>query len=216
MQPPYPESKFAMKPTKSLPDSYRQDSILDLSKNKRLVVGLNVLGTIFLLIFGAILLRLVLLLRYADSHREFYGHFGLGLFLGVVGISALSVILHELIHGAFFWHYTSEKARFGFKGLYAYAAAPEWFIPRQKHIIITLAPLIGITTTGLLLLLIVPTEVLPFLFFSVIVNLAGSIGDVVIVGWLLTKPQTAYVNDYGDGVSVYVSHDETRPLIRRK
>jgi hypothetical protein len=205
-----------MKSTKCLPDNYRQDSILDLSKNKRLVVGLNVLGTILLLIFGAILLWLVSVLRYAAAHRELFGHFSLGLFLGVVGVSVLSVILHELIHGALFWHYTGEKAKFGFKGLYAYAAAPEWFIPRQKHVIIALGPLIGITTIGLLLLLIVPIETLPFLFFPIIVNLAGSIGDVVIVGWLLTKPPTAYVNDYGDGVSVYVSQEETRPLIRRE
>ena len=76
--------------------------------------------------------------------------------------------------------------------------------------------MIGITAAGLLLLLIVPMQVLPFLFFSVIVNLAGSIGDVVIVGWLLTKPQTAYVNDYGDGVSVYVSEEGAGPSIRRE
>jgi hypothetical protein len=62
----------------------------------------------------------------------------------------------------------------------------------------------------------VPIKVLPFLFFSIIVNLAGSIGEVIIVGWLLTKPQTAYVHDYGDGVAVYVGTEETRQLIMKE
>lgn len=205
-----------MKPTKCLPDNYRQDSILDLSKNKRLAIGLNILGTIFLLIFGAILLWLVSALRNGVGQGELIGRFSLEIFLGIVCVSILSVILHEIIHGMSFWYYTGEKARFGFKGLYAYAAAPEWFIPRQKHVVIALTPLIGITTIGLVLLLIMPIKVLPFLFFSVIVNLAGSIGDVVIVVWLLTKPRTAYVNDYGDGVAVYVNKEETTRLIMRE
>lgn len=67
-------------------------------------------------------------------------------------VVVLAVISHELIHALFFRFFTGEWAIFGFKGIYAYAAAPQWYIPRNLHIAVALAPLVILSLLGVLLI----------------------------------------------------------------
>lgn len=126
----------------------------------------------------------------------------------VVSATIFVVIVHEGIHGICFWRFTGGKPKFGFKGVVAYAAAPKWYLPRRQYVVVGLAPLVGITLAGTLLLPVVPQTILPFLLVVMVFNFAGSMGDVVIVGWLLGKPRTVYINDYGDGVTAYICDEE--------
>jgi hypothetical protein len=113
------------------------------------------------------------------------------------------ILLHEVIHGLFFWLYTHQRPIFAFKGAYAYAAAPDWYLPRNKYVVVGLSPLILISLAGLLLLTIAPLSFFPSILIAMIFNAAGAVGDLIVVGWLLLQQPDSLVRDYGDMFTVY-------------
>jgi hypothetical protein len=121
----------------------------------------------------------------------------------VIAFAAV-LLLHELVHGAFFWLITRSRPVFGLQAAYAYAAAPNWYIPRNPYLVVGLAPLILLTLTGVALLPWLPAALLLPWIFALAVNASGSIGDVYIIGWLLTRPAGALVNDHGDCIHIYL------------
>ena len=191
-----------MKPTQTLPGTYQHKNTLDLSKDKRMAVGLNLLGLLAFLFSGGVFVRLALFLRGENEFNLTFDNVLLALLICIL-VVFLAVVVHEGIHGISFWCLTKGKPRFGFKGLYAYAAVPDWYLPRRTYFVIALAPLTVVTVAGVLLMPVVTQVILPFLLIWMTFNFAGSVGDIAIVIWLLRKPQTVYVNDFGDGVRIF-------------
>lgn len=198
-----------MQPSKTLPDDYKATDNLDLSQNRKLAIGLNVLGLILFFLFALLFTIFAAVSRYNSEGGELAFSIGRDNFWPILGwtllVVVLAVVIHELIHALFFRFFTGEWATFGFKGLYAYAAAPQWYIPRNLHIAVALAPLIILSLLGALLIPWIAYELLPALLFFLIINAAGAVGDMATVAWLLRQPRDAYVNDYGDGFTVYTT-----------
>jgi hypothetical protein len=113
------------------------------------------------------------------------------------------LVLHELVHGAFFWLFTHQRPHFGFKGAYAYAAAPDWYIPRRQYMLVGISPLVVLSLLGVLLLPVLPAGALLPWLVALAGNAAGAVGDALIVGWLLFQPDSVLVQDHGDAVTVY-------------
>lgn len=103
----------------------------------------------------------------------------------------------------FFWLFTGERPKFGWKWLYAYASAPEWYLRRNQHLFVAAAPLVLITLVGLMLLTFAPEPALPAILFSTVANAAGSIGDLVVLVLLLFQSPQVLVQDKGDAIHVY-------------
>lgn len=198
------------RPTQSLPEGYQPSSTLDLSKDSRLAILVSLLVTLALIVFGSIFAWLALILRhenglgvaFSTTNQAVQGM--LQIVLVVVSATIFVVVVHEGIHGIGFWRSTGERPKFGFNGITAYAAAPEWYLPRRQYVLVGLAPLAGISLAGVLLLPVVPQALLPFLLIVMAFNAAGSMGDVVMVGWLLSQPRTVLVHDHGSGVTAFV------------
>ena len=191
-----------MKPTQTLPETYQHAGTLDLSKDKGLAIVLNLLALVVFLLSGSVFARLALILRGENAFSITTDNALLALLLSV-GVVLVGVVVHEIIHGLSFWSLTKSQPKFGLKGLYAYAAAPDWYFPRRPYFVVALAPLVVVTVAGVLLMPVVPQILLPSLLIWLVFNFAGSIGDVIIVIWLLRKPATVYIQDFGDGISVY-------------
>ena len=118
-------------------------------------------------------------------------------------ITFVMVFLHEGIHGLFFWLFTKQKPKFGFKLVYAFAGAPGWYITKWPYLIIGIAPLIVITIIGFAVMLILPEGwILPILLF-ITINAGGAAGDIYTVFWLLTKPEDILVHDSGERVKIF-------------
>jgi len=191
-----------MQPTQTLPPDYMPYFTLDLSKSKRLVLLLNVLAIGLFIGFGYLFLRAAMALLpsgYTAVQED--------CFLSSLGFSLLAyllmLVLHELVHGMFFWFFTRQRPRFGFKGAYAFATAPGWYFPKRHYLAVGLAPLVALTLLGLLILQILPEGwLLPWLV-AVAGNASGAIGDLLIVGWLLTQPEPVLIQDQGDAVTAY-------------
>lgn len=116
----------------------------------------------------------------------------------------LVILLHELVHGLFFWWFTGKRPHFGAGAGYAYAAAPpDWYLPRRQYIIVALAPLGLITVMGLALLPFLPATAVIYLFVALLFNAVGSVGDLAVVGWLLRKPAQLLVQDSGPAMTIY-------------
>lgn len=195
-----------MRATKMLPDSYREIAVTDLSKNRSLMLGLTLCGLLLFFVFGYLFWSAANLLvpGFIGSGRVTVD---LWIALEVIGVLAVIVIaillLHELTHGLFFWLFTRELPVFGLKALFAYAAAPNWYIPRVPFIIIGLAPIVLLTLLGLALIPLVPPLIILALVFALTMNATGAVGDLYIVIFLLTRPAIVIVRDYGDGMAYY-------------
>ena len=198
-----------MQAVQSLPISYRIAGTLDLSKNQRALLIMNVAGFALMIGFGWLFLRLAMWLRPADVGNgltfEINGFTGaLELLLGATLVTVIVIILHEAAHGLFFWIYTHSRPVFAYRIYYAYASAPGWYLPRNQYLITSLAPFVLLTILGVILLAILPPvwflAILAFMTF----NASGAIGDLVVAIWLIKQPYSCLAQDYGDSIALYV------------
>jgi hypothetical protein len=196
-----------VRPTLIPPEAYELKGSLDLSKNKQLALVLNIVGTILLVFFGWFFFSILRFIRpdYVNALNLLISD--LGDILKVIGvllaITLVMVLVHEGLHGLVFWLITHHRPSFGFRGYYAFAAAPGWYIPRNPYLLVGLAPFVLITVIGLGLMAVVPYGFIPALLLLISMNAAGAAGDLMVVAWLLGKPAWFLVQDYGDGVCLY-------------
>jgi hypothetical protein len=191
-----------MKATQTLPSQYALLKEIDLSRDRRLLLALNLAGVVLLFLTGWLFMRLVAALR-PEIHQSAALHIELGSIVGITIAFVGVLVLHELAHGLFFWLITRRRPYFGFRGAYAFAAAPDWYLPRNPYLAVGLAPLILITMGGIALIPWLPIGGLLPLVFALTTNTAGAVGDVAIVAWLLTKPSDLLIQDRGDAISIY-------------
>ena len=198
-----------MKPLKVLPQNYEFSTSLDLIKDQKTLVKVNILAIIGFFVFGWLFLGALTWLRPETVASGFsYTFSGLttviSRLLSFLVVVAIMVVLHEFIHGILFWMFTREIPKVAFKGFYAYAAAPGWFIPRNQYLLVGIGPFLIITLVGIGLIVIVPQVILFPLLILLTLNASGSAGDLLAVGWLLRHPATSYIEDQGVKTSVYV------------
>lgn len=191
-----------MKATKNLTEIYALAWEIDVEKDKRQMWFLQLLGlpwavlVLFFLVWYTRLVRPEIF----DVH---VGQISIGVILALLPVMGISIILHELVHGVFFWFFTREQPKFGFSLLYAYATAPGWHFPTSQYWLIGLSPLILLTLIGLAFLPVVPNDLVFLLLFGIFTNASGAIGDVYIVTRIAFEPVGAMVEDLGTGFRVH-------------
>lgn len=190
------------KPRKELGHEYLFAGRLS-AKDWRAVIVLNIGGLLLLPLFGWLFWLIARTLRsesfFQDSSSLISGIDLTGLILGALAV----LILHELVHGLFFLMFTGERPHFGLSIFYAYAAAPDWYLPRNRFMIIGIAPFALISLAGVVGLLIIPSDIVNELLIILTINAAGSVGDLLVVGWLLGQPRTMMINDQGAEIKFY-------------
>ena len=203
-----------MQVTTVLPTNYHRQATLDLSKNRKAVVGAIVSGIVLLIAVGWLLVQFTHVLRPAALEgirfRDILtitpdGKPSIVLpIVDAVVALALVMLIHELVHGVFFWWFAGQRPTFGVKGLYVYAAAPpDVYFPRNQYLIVGIAPLVLLTLFGLLLVVIVPVVAVPILSLFIAFNAAGAAGDLVMAVRLLSYSPDTLMQDNGSGVIVY-------------
>jgi hypothetical protein len=121
----------------------------------------------------------------------------------LVALYVVMIVLHEAVHGVCFWWYTRARPYFGISWRYAYAAAPDWYIPRNAYFVVALSPAVVLTVVGLFLIMTLPPPAVLPVAFVVIMNGAGAVGDFVVAVWLLRRTPQTLVNDVGDAMTLY-------------
>ncbi|MFD1645318.1 DUF3267 domain-containing protein [Haloarchaeobius litoreus] len=128
---------------------------------------------------------------------------------GTVFIVALvgTVVLHELVHGLVF-RLLGFDVSFGVAprlGAF-YTAIFEQFQTRRQLAIAVVAPLVVLTPIGVLLLLI-PGPHVPFVWFGLVLNTGGAVGDLFVVWRLRQLPPGTLFYDV-DAYTSYVYEPE--------
>jgi len=187
--------------TKTLPEGYVQSGEINLKKNKRLAITLNIVAgfvgvpSFFLLTSFAALVR--------PSLLNTSGSITAGVAAAFLGAVVLLMTIHELIHGLFFWVFTRSRPVFAMRLFYAYAGASDWYIPVRQFMIVALGPLVIIGVVGMLLMLLVPESWVLLIAFVVALNTGGSAGDLLVFTRLVKLSSTGLANDTGDVICFY-------------
>lgn len=187
--------------TQTLPVGYIQSGQIDLKKDKRLAILLNIGAFIVFIPMFYLLPGFAALVR--PGITNFSGTITIGNVLGALGLTVVVLIIHEIIHGLFFWIFSHGRPVFALRPLYAYAGAPTWFFPKRQYAITALGPLVIIGAVGLLLLLLAPISWIPMIAFLVALNTGGAMGDLLAFIRLLKCSPTSFTNDTGDVVTFY-------------
>jgi len=103
----------------------------------------------------------------------------------------------------FFYIYTRSMPKFGVSWSYAYAGAPEWYLPRHQHFVTGLAPFVVMTLAGITLIPILPADWASIIVLFTALNGSACIGDFTAAVWLLRCSPQALVNDTGDEITFY-------------
>ena len=198
-----------MRPVQILPPQYHSLGTLDIVKDRRALIFMNIMGFVLLVVSGWLFWKAILKLR-APEVASGLARIQAGSFLDMVvliawvlALTAVHVSIHEAIHGVFFWWFTRSRPRFAFRWTHAYAAAPDWYLPRNHYLITTLAPLVVITLGGLALIPIAPASWLAGVWFVLTMNAGGAVGDILVAGWLLRQKHTCLAQDRGDSVTLF-------------
>ncbi len=200
-----------MNAIKDLPTNYHHRKTLDLS-GSRTVLWLNLATIPLLFFFGWLFNRIIVYLRSFNPFQNgFWGlvstFSGWGLIVILVAV-ILMLVVHELIHGLFFWLFTRERPKFALRSGYAFAAAPEWYLPKAQYIIVGLSPLIVISVVCIVIASFVPASIAPYPLFIATFNAAGALGDMLVVAWVSKQTGSVLVRDLGDRFSSFVPEIE--------
>jgi hypothetical protein len=205
-----------MKANVSLPANYSRYTVLEPSKNPKFMMGATVTGIALLLFIGWLLVMFVNALRPTalDGMRlhDIFSSTATGssfvippTFFRNLGFALIAVlILHESVHGLFYWLFSGHPPKFGFQSILPYAAAPSGvYFPRNQFLIVGLSPLVLLTAVGLLLMVIVPIAFVPFLLFFVAFNASGASGDLIMVIQLMQLSSDTMMEDNGSSLIIY-------------
>ena len=187
--------------TQTLPDGYVQSDEINLKKDMRLAILLNIGAFIIFIPMFYLLSGFIALVR--PDITNFSVTITIGKVFSAIGLVVFVLIFHEIIHGLFFWIFSHGRPVFALRPLYAYAGAPTWFFPKRQYAITALGPLIIIGAVGLLLLLLAPINWMPMIALLVALNTGGAIGDVFVFFRLLKCSPTSFANDTGEVVTFF-------------
>jgi hypothetical protein len=184
-----------------LPAGYVQTAEINLKKDTRLTIILSIVALIVFALVFFLLTSFTALVR--PEVRNFSENITIVKMLGALGLTVIVLIIHEIIHGLFFWIFSHSRPVFALRPMYAYAGAPNWFFPKRQYTITALAPLVIIGAVGLLLLLLAPISWVLMIMFLVALNTGGAVGDLFVFFRLLKSSQTSFANDTGDVVTFF-------------
>jgi hypothetical protein len=200
-----------MHATRILPSNYHHQKTLDLS-NSRIVLWLNLAAIPLLFLFGWFFGRVFILFRSINPFPNgFWGvvtTFSIWDLIALIFSIIIMLVFHELIHGLFFWLFTHERPKFALKSGYAFAAAPEWYLPKFQYIIVGLSPFVLISIICIVLVTFMPSQTVPYLLVIATFNAAGALGDMIVVAWVFWQSNTILMRDQGDKFSSFAPDKE--------
>ncbi len=186
-------------PTKMLPAGSRLAWSIDIRNNPRLGLGLQLLATLAIFPFWGLFVGLAVVLKPELNATQLVLDSAMWVIVTLVPV----ILLHELVHGLFFWWFSRDRPRFGLGWGYAYAAAPDWFFEKRQYLVIGLAPLAGISLLGGLLIGLTPVSWSAAWVSAMLLNAAGAMGDAYICWKIGREPADVWIRDTGDGFEIY-------------
>ena len=189
-----------MKSLEILPEEYKEILSIDLQKDKKLALLVNVLAIVIAVLLAVPMNFYIPISTLFDRSKEF------GEFMLQMGVLLLSMfvyaILHELVHGITMKFAGTKKVKYGFTGMYAFAGSDDYY-DKKSYIIIALAPVVVWGIVLAVLNAFVPAEWFWVVYIIQIMNLSGAAGDYYVSFRFSKLPKDIWVHDCGTSMKVY-------------
>lgn len=178
---------------------YKECTKIDLVKNKKEALLVNIYGIIIMVVMAVFIPLLIM-----GGIIEFNLETTFPLFFIVLLISLILYIpLHEIVHGIVLKNYTDEKLSFGWKLVYAYCGSKEAVVDRKEYYAVALAPLLVFSVVFISLMVLTPSLSLVW-YVMEIMNVSGSVGDIYVsIKLRKEKSRDVLITDSGTDMSFW-------------
>ena len=178
---------------------YKECPRIDLVKNKKEALLVNIYGIIIMVVMAVFIPLLIM-----GGIIEFNLETTFPLFFIVLLISLILYIpLHEIVHGIVLKNYTDEKLYFGWKLVYAYCGSKEAVVDRKEYYAVALAPLLVFSVVFISLMVLNPSLSLVW-YVMEIMNVSGSVGDIYVsIKLRKEKSRDILITDSGTDMSFW-------------
>ncbi|MBQ3498790.1 MAG: DUF3267 domain-containing protein [Clostridia bacterium] len=189
-----------MKKTETLPEGYREIYSVDLQKNKKMALTVNLLGLgigVLLAVPMCFVVPVSALFSMESGILNYFLRFA-----ALIVLNILYLILHEFVHGIAMKICGTKKVKYGFTGLYAFAGSDDYY-DKKSYAFIALAPVVF---WGLIIAVVncfVPVEWFWVVYILQISNLAGAAGDLFVTFKFSGFPKDILVTDCGVSMKVF-------------
>jgi hypothetical protein len=197
-----------MKSYVSLPEGYSELLSLDLQKDKKLSLLMNVSALLIAIVMMVGMHFLVPVWTVLDENNPLVASPVGFLIVWLVGI-VLYVILHEGVHGIAMKICGTKKIKFGLTKDCAYAGSDDYY-NRKAYIFIALAPVVLWGVVLAVVNVLVPVYWFWIIYLFQILNISGAVGDLYVTIRFSCLPPDILIRDYGVGMIVYSSTASTR------
>ncbi len=189
----------------SLPENYTEIYSIDLQKNKKMSLLVNVIAVIIAVVFIVPVHFIIPITSLFDMSN------GLGVyaarFMVLLIAEVVYMILHELVHGITMKIFGTKKVKYGFTGLYAYAGSDDYY-DKKSYFTIALAPIVVWGIVLSIACFFVSDEWFWVVYFIQIMNISGAAGDLFVTIKFSKMPKDILVHDHGVGMVVYSAEKE--------
>ena len=189
----------------TLPEGYREIYALDMHEDKKLAVWVNLLSLAIAAVFAVPMLFVVPWWATFDVADGMSGYWIK--LAAMLGLTLLYLVLHELVHGIAMRICGTKKIRYGFKGVYAFAASDDYY-RKKPYVFIALAPVV---LWGIVLAIVTPFVSASWfwvVYFVQLMNLSGTAGDLYVTVRFSRMPRDILIRDSGVGMVVYAKETE--------
>ncbi len=195
-----------MRAIESLPEGYKEIYSVNLQKDKKAKVGIN-LFAVLLGVLLAVPVHVAVPISTLFDMEEGLWNYALR-FGALIVLSVLYIILHEAVHGAAMKLCGTKRVKYGFTGLYAFAGSDDYY-GKGAYIFIALAPVVLWGAVLAVVNCLVPLSWFWVVYIIQITNLSGAAGDFFVTAKFSRMPKDILVRDVGVGMTVYSrSHAE--------
>lgn len=189
-----------MKAIGVLPEDYGEIYSLNLQKDKRTAIIVNLLALAIAAVMAVSMNFFVPVTSFFDMSGGIVRYF-LRL-AALIVLMVLYMVLHELVHGIAMKLCGTKRVKYGFTGLYAFAGSEDYY-DKKTYIFIALAPIVLWGTVLAAVNFFVPTEWFWIVYMIQLINISGAAGDLFAAVKFSRMPKNILIQDSGVSMRVF-------------
>ena len=189
-----------MKAIGVLPEDYGEIYSLNLQKDKRTAIIVNLLALAIAAVMAVSMNFFVPVTSFFDMSGGIVRYF-LRL-AALIVLMVLYMVLHELVHGIAMKLCGTKRVKYGFTGLYAFAGSEDYY-DKKSYIFIALAPIVLWGTVLAAVNFFVPTEWFWIVYMIQLINISGAAGDLFAAVKFSRMPKNILIQDSGVSMRVF-------------
>ena len=189
-----------MKAIGVLPEDYGEIYSLNLQKDKRTAIIVNLLALAIAAVMAVSMNFFVPVTSVFDMSGGIVRYF-LRL-AALIVLMVLYMVLHELVHGIAMKLCGTKRVKYGFTGLYAFAGSEDYY-DKKSYIFIALAPSVLWGTVLAAVNFFVPTEWFWIVYMIQLINISGAAGDLFAAVKFSRMPKGILIQDSGVSMRVF-------------